>query len=38
MGIGASGVRQIAEAAGTGDDQKIARTIITLKSSYVFGF
>lgn len=31
MGIGASGVRQIAEAAGTGDEQKIARTIITLR-------
>lgn len=31
MGIGSSGVRQIAEAAGTGDEQKIARTIITLR-------
>jgi len=31
MGIGASGVRQIAEAHGTNDDQKIARTIITLR-------
>lgn len=31
MGIGASGVRQIAEAAGTGDEMKVARTIITLR-------
>lgn len=31
MGIGTSGVRQIAEAAGTGDELKIARTIVTLR-------
>jgi PST family polysaccharide transporter len=31
MGIGSSGVRQIAEAAGTGDDDRIARTTITLR-------
>lgn len=31
MGIGSSGVRQIAEAAGTGDKLKIARTIVTLR-------
>lgn len=31
MGIGSSGVRQIAEAAGTGDDDLIARTTITLR-------
>jgi PST family polysaccharide transporter len=31
MGIGSSGVRQIAEVAGTGDELKIARTIVTLR-------
>ncbi len=31
MGINNSGVRQIAEAAGTGDEEKIARTVITLR-------
>lgn len=31
MGIGASGVRQIAEASSTGDEKKIARTTITLR-------
>jgi enterobacterial common antigen flippase len=31
MGVGSSGVRQIAEAAGTGDDDRIARTTITLR-------
>jgi antigen flippase len=31
MGIGSSGVRQIAEAAGTGDELKIARTTVTLR-------
>jgi enterobacterial common antigen flippase len=31
MGINSSGVRQIAEAAGTGDAQKLARTAITLR-------
>src|SRR5213592_4093931 len=31
MGISSSGVRQIAEAAGTGDQIAIARTIITLR-------
>ena len=36
MGVGSSGVRQIAEAAGTGDTQKIARTIITLRRSSLF--
>ena len=35
MGIGSSGVRQIAEAAGTGDGQKIARTIITLRRTVI---
>jgi PST family polysaccharide transporter len=39
MGIGSSGVRQIAEAAGTGDTQKIASTIITLRrSALLLGF
>lgn len=36
MGIGSSGVRQIAEAAGTGDEEKIARTIITLRRVALF--
>jgi PST family polysaccharide transporter len=31
LGINASGVRQIAEAAGTNDETRIARTIITLR-------
>ena len=31
MGIRSSGVRQIAEAVGTGDELKIARTIVTLR-------
>ncbi len=31
MGIASSGVRQIAEAAGTGDGDRIARTTITLR-------
>ena len=31
LGISGSGVRQIAEAVGTGDSQKIARTVITLR-------
>lgn len=35
LGIGSSGVRQIAEAAGTGDEQKIARTIITLRRAVI---
>lgn len=31
LGLNASGVRQIAEAAGTNDDDRIARTVITLR-------
>ncbi len=31
MGIGNSGVRQVAEAVGTGDGIRIARTVITLR-------
>ena len=31
MGIGSSGVRQIAEAQGTGDQDRIARTVKTLR-------
>lgn len=31
MGIGGSGIRQVAEAVGTGDDERIARTVITLR-------
>src|SRR5438552_13957488 len=35
MGINSSGVRQIAVAVGTGDDARIARTIITLRRAAV---
>ena len=39
MGIGASGVRQIAEGESTGNDLKISRTIVTVRrASMVFGF
>ena len=31
MGLNASGVRQIAEAVGTGDNQRISRTVVTLR-------
>ena len=31
MGINSSGVRQIAEAVGTGDSERIARTVTTLR-------
>lgn len=31
MGIGSSGVRQVAEAVGTDNDERIARTVITLR-------
>lgn len=31
MGLGSSGVRQVAEAVGTQDDERIARTVITLR-------
>jgi antigen flippase len=31
LGIGASGVRQIAESAGTGDQKKLGRTVRTLR-------
>jgi len=34
-GIGSSGVRQIAEAAGTGNEERIARTIITMRRMMV---
>ncbi len=38
MGIGSSGVRQIAEATGSGDEQRIARTIKSLRRTcLVFG-
>jgi antigen flippase len=36
MGIGSSGVRQIAEAVGTGNQEKIARTIFTLRRICLF--
>lgn len=35
MGIGSSGVRQIAESVSTGDDTRIARTIIVLRRTAV---
>ncbi len=39
MGINNSGVRQIAEAAGTGDEEKIARTVTTLRrTALILGF
>ncbi|MEJ5378462.1 MAG: O-antigen translocase [bacterium] len=39
LGIGSSGVRQIAEAAGSGDDKKIARTIYALRrTAIILGF
>lgn len=31
LGIGSSGVRQVAEAVGTNDEERIARTVITLR-------
>jgi PST family polysaccharide transporter len=31
LGINSSGVRQIAEAVGTGDSQRISRTVVTLR-------
>lgn len=31
MGIGSSGVRQVAEAVGSGDDERVSRTVITLR-------
>ncbi|MEI6323519.1 MAG: O-antigen translocase [bacterium] len=36
LGINASGVRQIAEAAGTNDQERIARTIVTLHRVSLF--
>jgi len=36
LGIGSSGVRQIAESAGTGDKIRISRTIITLRRVALF--
>ena len=36
MGIGSSGIRQIAEANASGDHEKIARTIITLRRTALF--
>ena len=38
MGISSSGVRQIAEAAGTGDENRISRTTIALRQvSFILG-
>jgi PST family polysaccharide transporter len=31
LGLSLSGVRQVAEAAGTGDEERIARTVLTLR-------
>lgn len=36
MGLSTSGVRQIAEAAGSGDDARIARTVITFRRLALF--
>lgn len=36
MGVATSGVRQIAEAQGTGDQERIARTVITLRRTVWF--
>ncbi|MEO0248192.1 MAG: oligosaccharide flippase family protein, partial [candidate division WOR-3 bacterium] len=36
LGIGSSGVRQIAEAAGSGDETRIARTVYTLRRTALF--
>ncbi|HEY3913807.1 MAG TPA: oligosaccharide flippase family protein, partial [Verrucomicrobiae bacterium] len=36
LGINASGVRQIAAAVGTGDETRIARTVITLRRASIF--
>lgn len=36
FGIGQAGVRQIAEAAGTGDEERIARTIHSLRRTTLF--
>ena len=35
MGVNSSGVRQIAESVGTGDDERIARTVVVLKKTSV---
>jgi PST family polysaccharide transporter len=35
MGIGTSGVRQIAEAHGAGDDDRLARTVKTLRRTFL---
>jgi PST family polysaccharide transporter len=35
MGLNSSGVRQIAEAVGTGDNARIARTVVTLRRAAV---
>ena len=35
MGINASGVRQIAEAVGTGDTERIARTAVMLRRTAI---
>lgn len=38
LGVGGSGVRQVAEAAGTGDERRISRTAATLRRlSVLFG-
>lgn len=36
MGVNSSGVRQIAEAVGTGETERIARTVVVLRRSAVF--
>ena len=36
MGINSSGVRQIAEAVGTGDTERIARTVVVLRRTAIY--
>ena len=36
MGINSSGVRQIAEAVGTGDTERITRTTVVLRRTSIF--
>jgi PST family polysaccharide transporter len=36
MGVNSSGVRQIAEAVGSGDEQRVARTVVVLRRTAIF--
>ena len=35
MGVNSSGVRQIAESVGTGDEERIARTVVVLRKTSI---